>query len=567
MKFQVLGLLLWSVFFQCDYTFAQYSQPLQHLWEVQPDLGDIWNRANQPTRLLFDIELLDSSEIQDQVHAAQLICNSYESKAFTPPVRDRAIELLVAKLEKGNMPLQVHRSMVSALALISDGSHAKMLWDVSQRDPLARSRVERSLVQWKSLVAIESWRGRLKVTDARPVDIALALEGLAAVGDPKDNNALEEVLRGNRTTQSNRHLAANAMGQLNQKGLEELAKSVLASNVEHRYLLAAHLIKRHTSESALEYMRVIYEEGPPVAQRIAAHSICVLFPMTAVEFAPRFLTHDDPEVRLSALAFLQSQTDETSLKLQGSLLRDRNSDVRQLVGNQLTAKAKAGQKAIVDECITEQLNGELWPGIEQAILVAVRLKDTSRCRKFVELLSHPQAEVNMFAGWALMELAEEPEILEEVYAHAQKATEFLSIRGPDGKYKDTDLIRISYLHEALGRKRYEPAIGMLLKYVPKNDFKLGIVSRASAIWALGQLLDDKDDPALRARLMERMRDLAPVLPEDYLVRFSCALALGEMGFEDSIATLEEFNDGSLSELGHACTWALGKIRSATADRK
>jgi HEAT repeat protein len=103
--------------------------------------------------------------------------------------------------------------------------------------------------------------------------------------------------------------------------------------------------------------------------------------------------------------------------------------------------------------------------------------------------------------------------------------------------------------------------------VPKNDFKLGIVSRASAIWALGQLLDDKDDPALRARLMERMRDLAPVLPEDYLVRFSCALALGEMGFEDSIATLEEFNDGSLSELGHACTWALGKIRSATADRK
>jgi HEAT repeat protein len=185
----------------------------------------------------------------------------------------------------------------------------------------------------------------------------------------------------------------------------------------------------------------------------------------------------------------------------------------------------------------------------------------------VELLSHPRAEVNMLAGWALMELAEEPEILEEVYAHAQKATEFLSIRGPDGKYKDTDLIRISYLLEALGRKRYEPAIGMLLKYVPKNDFKLGIVSRASAIWALGQLLDDKDDPALRARLMERMRDLAPVLPEDYLVRFSCALALGEMGFEDSIATLEEFNDGSLSELGHACTWALGKIRSATADRK
>ena len=185
-------------------------------------------------------------------------------------------------------------------------------------------------------------------------------------------------------------------------------------------------------------------------------------------------------------------------------------------------------------------------------------------RKLVELLEHPRPEVNMHAGWALMELAQDPAILASFVPHVEKATSFMEANGVKPPLYKTDTIRLSFLCEAFGRNKYEPVQNLLKRYIPKNDFKLGYPSRASAIWALGQLNKGKDDQALRNALFERIADLSPFMPEDELVRFACILALGEMGFDDGLPTLKQFNVGKPFPIGHACDWATEQITKAPA---
>ncbi len=47
---------------------------------------------------------------------------------------------------------------------------------------------------------------------------------------------------------------------------------------------------------------------------------------------------------------------------------------------------------------------------------------------------------------------------------------------------------------------------MLMRYVPKDGYKMGTTTRASAIWALGQINEGKDNRELRRLLQERLAD-------------------------------------------------------------
>ena len=125
-------------------------------------------------------------------------------------------------------------------------------------------------------------------------------------------------------------------------------------------------------------------------------------------------------MRQLALTLLDPLSDEESLRMQAKLLNDRNIDIRRLAGTQLVRKAKEGHLKLVDEFITEHLNEEPWTGIEQAILMLVSLEERPRCAKLVELLEHARPEVNMHAGWALMELAQDPAILASLVPHMLK---------------------------------------------------------------------------------------------------------------------------------------------------
>ncbi len=50
--------------------FAQRTELLQHLWEVQPNLGDIWSDEPVEAVILFDVENLKSKDLHERVRVA-----------------------------------------------------------------------------------------------------------------------------------------------------------------------------------------------------------------------------------------------------------------------------------------------------------------------------------------------------------------------------------------------------------------------------------------------------------------------------------------------------------------
>jgi hypothetical protein len=532
--------------------------PLQHYWEIDPDFGDIWKTMLPERSQFVDLRLLESNQAQERLSVSQLICLNHDRPGFKD--RERALKLLLEQIPKSDNPLLVKRSMLSAAALLDDGKHALELWDAAKDDVIAQSALEPFLAKWKVPQAREIWRKRLTDANTTNSDLILAIEGLGQTGEASDITALENVLRSNRSTASTRMLACRAMGQLSLSGLNELANQLLDSDVSDRDLLAASLIARHTDDTSLKLLQKIYETGSSPAQRISVSAIAQSHPATALDLAPKWLTHPDDQIRIAGLRTLQQKPTEERIRLQSSLFGDPSPNVRELARELLRASAEGDFKNVVNACVDEQLRVESWKALVQATILNVELRDQSRNARLIELLDHEQAEVNIHAGWALMELANDPTTLAAMVPHAQKITE--QLEPGSTVLPKQDIIRLSYLFEAFGRNRYEPVLEMLYKYIPKDNFKMGNLSRCSAIWAIGKIKKEVDDPELRAKFRERITDLPPMNPEHYLVRYACILALGEFGYKDSKDIAGRHAAEDRNALGFASRWAIKQIDKA-----
>lgn len=537
---------------------AKQPVPLQHAWETDPDFGDIW-RTMLPVRSQFiDLKLLESDQVQERLAISQLICLNHDRQGFKD--RDRALKLLLAQVRNPMNPLLVKRSMLSAASLLDDGANAKLLWEEAQADPVALAALEPFLAQWKVIEGRELWRTRLGEPNTANAELILAIEGIGQVGELSDVPLLEKILRSNRSTPSTRLLACRAIGKLASEGMSGLAKQIVDSDVEDKHLLAASVLASHRDGAALELLESIVETGSSPSQRIAAGAIASGHPQVAIEMASKWILHPDDQIRITGLKTLQQQPSPERIRMQATLLGDVSTEVRQLVREQLRELAQGDHRASVEECLSEQLASGSWRALEQSIILTVELQDRTRLMRLVELLEHEQAEVNIHAGWALMELANDPTTLAAMVPHAQRITQELE---PASKVlPKQDIIRLSYLFETFGRNRYEPVLELLYKYIPKDNFKMGNLSRCSAIWAIGKIKKDADDPELRAKFRERINDLPPMNPEHYLVRYACILALGEFGYKDSKEVAGRHAAEERNALGFASRWAIEQIDRA-----
>lgn len=551
----VLGSVCWLGF---GVAHAQPPQPLQHAWELSPNFGDVWSMTKPARSYFVNVENLDSSDTELRLITAQLICLNHDKDGFKGG--DRAIELLMARLKSNSEPLLVRRVMVSAVCLLDDGTHAASLWEIARDDMDMRATVARALAKWKKPIALEYWRDRVRSPATNSFDLAFALEGLASVGTAEDRQTLVSCMRSNTVSESNRVLASLALGATNASGMNVLAEELLASELVDRYTLAANLLRHHSDEESLSKLLVIMNSGPNTARRIVAEAIAAHFPQKAIELAPGWTTDSDNNLRRLALVVLKGINSTEATKLQATLLGDTNVEVRNLAREQLLGIAQGDMRSVVDACVSEQLESSNWRGIEQSVILSTQLRDRSRCDTFVRLLDHPQAEVYMHAGWGLMELADTPEILERIQKYCEPITDQLEQGTKIGEKAET--IRLSFLLETLGKNHVSSAVPMLKRYIPKQDFRMGNLSRASAIWALGKIEKDTDDPALRGQLRERIQDLASMTPENYLVGYACMLALGEFGYKDSRETLVKTGAMRPNPLGYAVEWAVEKIDQA-----
>ena len=537
---------------------AQPPKPLQHAWEISPNFGDVW-AMTKPVRSYFvNVENLNAGDIEQRLITAQRICLNHDKDGFKGG--DRALELLLGRLKSDSEPLLVRRVMVSAACLLDDGTHAAALWEIARDDTDMRATVEMFLAKWENPPAIEVWRERVRSPSDNAMALALALEGLASAGSVEDRQSLISCMRSNTVSESNRVLASLALGATNSSGLNDLSEEILASELADRYTLVANLLRNHSDEESLAKLLVILSSGPNTARRIAAEGVAAHFPKKAIELAPSWTTDPDNNLRRMSLRILKGVVTSESLRLQANLLGDTNVEVRNLAREQLLGLAQGDVRPVVDECVTEQFEGGNWRGIEQSVILSTQLKDQTRCDAFMKLLDHPQPEVYMHASWGLMELADEPAILEQIHRYCEPITDLFEQGAKVGQKAET--IRLSFLLETLGKNRISAAVPMLKRYIPKQDFRMGNLSRASAIWALGKIEMDTDDPALRAQLRERIQDLSSMTPENYLVGYACVLALGEFGYKDSKETLKKTGAMPPNPLGYAVEWSIDRIDRA-----
>jgi hypothetical protein len=540
--------------------FGQEAKWLQHRWEVDPPLGDIWEVKYVHQNILFDVEQLKSPFAEERLSLAQNLCREHGNPTLLK--KERAVELLLSGIQNRNEHEHVKRAMISALLLLGDASLAEQIWSQAEADSVVRPNVERQLIRWKNPVARDVWRKRITNRNTSAAELATALEGIAVVGGIEDRPSLQAIILANNSSMANKFLAAIALGTLVTDGLNEFAQKILDSNLEQRHLIAAHILNRHSGDTTAKQLQQILGQGSASAQLVAFRLLSDRMPDDSKEFCKKMTLHKDSGLRMMALKLLQRFSDEESLKIQGRLLGDHHPEVRTLVVKNLLEKAGQGQREWVDQCLAEHFATDEWTGLEKGIALAVGLQDRSHCKTFLRLLDHPRPEVNMMAGWALMELGNDAETLSGMLAHAEKMVEDLKSTASTKEYFYTDQIKLSYLNEGFGRNLYQAAQPILMLHIPKSGHRFANTSRASAIWALGKLNKGKKNPELLTLLNGRLTDLDPIMPEDYLVRFSCNLALGEMANPESREIIAQFGENPSTAIGIAAIWALSEIDKA-----
>ncbi len=543
----------------CSRCSAVEPPRLVHRWELEPDLGATWVMTPTLATPVLRPEQFSSKLQHVQLSAAQMAIRDADSPLLQGAGQSLPVLLEQLKTKPENRQLQL--SLAAAAIALSTPDNAQVLWERLGSDPATRPLIERALINWRQPLAVEIWRERLRDVRASLPDLLLAIEGLGATGNEQDRQALESLLRSDRFSAATKIVVARALAQVAPKELESLAQDVLSANIEHGELLAAELLSQHTTPAASETLSSILKSDSLPARLIAYTAIANSFPDLARELAADMLAQPDNNLRLKAVEVLNRFDDVDSLRIQAIGIADQNIQVRNMVRENLLRKASLpGLRPVVDEIITYQLTSQAYQGIEQAMFLAVALSEHQRTPQLLGLLAHPREETNVIAAWALQELANTPEVTESIFEFTQPITQRLI---DSDHVTFPEILRQSFLFEALGRNRHEPATETLKIYVPKNGHKMGDLARASAIWALGKILTGSQDQQLSKQLVQRMLDESAVDPEDDLVKYNSVIALAWIGTPTSAQQVRSFAAFPPAPLGLAREWSLQQFEATT----
>src|SRR5262249_36880491 len=149
----------------------------------------------------------------------------------------------------------------------------------------------------------------------------------------------------------------------------------------------------------------------------------------------------------------------------------------------------------------------------------------------------PRPEVGIASAWGLKKFAL-AETLPAILDKARRQTELRQKLEAVPEYIDR---QTAHLFEAIGRMRYAPADSLLRQYMPKEIpkvYKMGELSRCSAIWSLGLLHAGAADESLAEQLMDRINDDGPYA-ESAAVKEMCAVSIARMKALSQVAALRK----------------------------
>ncbi|MEM8732576.1 MAG: hypothetical protein AAGG44_00035 [Planctomycetota bacterium] len=534
---------------------------LQNRWEYFPNLGaDFTPGAAEDPRLPLEPEMIRAPDLQTRIYTMQrIVRESAEAPSNRAELYQAAIEQLTEDVGGLTSRQALLASVSAARALASNKEELEKVYAIVQETPFAAETVERDLVKMGSTVALPAWRERVQQGTTKLGLLLTALDGLSAGGDDSDTAALEAIVMDPAALLPIQLAASRALGKCAQSGLEGTARTLLATARPQKELLAANMLLSHSSSDAAAVAEQILASGNAQAEAVAYKTIARIDPERGRVLAKDLVKHPESSMRNTAIDVLNRMNDRESVSLMARALDDENLNVRQKVRDYLIAKVKVDAlKPLINQVIGFYINGEKWQGVEQAINLAVALKQYQRAPKLVELLEHPRSEVSIRAAWGLQVLTRLPEdILAAIQQHCEITTQKLLDRKPVSFEEE---LRIAFCFEALGLNQYKAANDMLMLYVPKKDQQMHALTRTSAIYALGLIWKGRENPSLMRQLAGRMNDIG-LSPEPGGLRYTAALSLGLIGDESILDDLEAANSPEPDPIGIAARWAINYINN------
>jgi len=485
-----------------------------------------------------------------------------------------AIEPLLETLERRDQHGLVRLAAARALVELDAKQAADPLFQQAQAgDHDLRDLIEPALARWDYRPMRKVWLERFGQSDPPSGDLLLGIRGLAEVRETEAAPRLAELVKSCSAAWPIRLEAAQALGVIQTSGLEpdarRLASDPSPSGLRGR-LAAAHLLRHHQGEEAVQLLQARASDSEPAVAALAVQRLLEIDAKLALPMIGQLLGCPDAKVRSLGLDVLFRQASVERLGKLADRLDDPHPDVRAQARRFL--RDLAAKPEIHDAVIQQGLRmmeGKGWRGLEQATILVAQLDHKAAAKRMVELLTFDRPEVCVAAAWGLRRLAV-PETLPTALKHFELVHRLMRGPGVTHALREGWDFQLSQMAQFMGQSRYQPADGSLRQEVPRPRFRkpgadepsAGEETRAASIWALGLIHEGKPDPSLVRQLEERLKDSGRpfIPPEDYRVRWMSAITLGRMNSKDSLPTLRRYQataaEPTINPVAHACSWTI-----------
>jgi HEAT repeat protein len=480
-------------------------------------------------------------------------------------------------LKESDHPV-VRRSIAKALIALDDRQASEMFWEMGQSDYQFARVTEVALGTWNYGPAIEGALSRLE-SATTPAPLArLSMEMLANADEERAKEPLLRFAMSRAAKGDLRLTAASVLAGLFSQGLGRSARELCdrdRSADPLSGLVAVRLVSQHTDAESVAILQELGRDNNTAVQALAlgrlgqidAKEVAKLA-IEADSAAHFSVAHPDANVRLALIDALHSIADAKAIPVLRTFLDDPHPGNRASAGDALYHLARQNDefRALVEEQLVMALSDPSWRTLERAAIVAGGLDHEAAADLLVPLLSHERKEVAVASAWALkeMQVAETlPIVLKKLKENLDTKYAFETKAGM-GKF-ETAKEQCSHLNEQLGLMKYAPAEPTLRRWIPLTapDRQIGHqVPRATGIWALGMLHQDKPNPELTALLMARLSAVVAIFnTEPEIIGEASAYAVGLMKDPSGLGVLNQFaaRIGDKRNIHDAAAWAVGNI--------
>jgi HEAT repeat protein len=344
-------------------------------------------------------------------------------------------------------------------------------------------------------------------------------------------------------------------------------------------LIAVRMLASHQDSESISLLQQLARDKNTAVQALALkrlgqidHKLAASFALDPQSRETFSVKHPDANVRLALIESLYSLSDAQAISVLRAFLDDPHPGNRTTAGDALYHLAQ--NNAEFRDAVLQELLGALsetsWRTLERAAIVAGGLDGEASADALIRLLAHPRKEVAVASAWALKEIAVEatlPVVLNRLKENLDTRHDFNTEQGR--ALTEIAESQSQHLNEQLGLMKYPAAEASFRRLIPPMDPNRQLndpLTRATAIWALGLIHEDKPNPELTALLMGRLNMIYDMFnPEPLIVGEASAYAAGWMRDASGLKDLQTYagRSGVERNVPHAAAWAVGRITGNT----